>query len=83
MKFSRAVRSSTLLLVVAGTVGCGSVPPPAPTRDVRASRNTASCSSRDGSRDCYCGTCGCWSAATTCGCDRSNGELSCSPTARR
>ena len=83
MKFARAVRSSTLLLVVVGTVGCETTPPPLPDPKPRASRNPVSCTSRDGSRDCYCGTCGCWSAATTCGCDRSNGELSCSPTASR
>ncbi len=83
MKFARAVRSSTLLLAVAGTVGCSSVEPLPPIAKARASRNLASCTSRDGTRDCYCGTCGCWSAATTCGCDRSNGELSCSPTASR
>jgi hypothetical protein len=82
MKFARAVRSSTLLLVVAGTLGCGSTPPPVPTPKPRLGK-VASCTSRDGARDCYCGTCGCWSAATTCGCDNSNGELSCSPTVRR
>jgi hypothetical protein len=83
MMFARAVRSSTLFLVVAGTLACGSTPDPIPTPVARAPRKVASCSSRDGARDCYCGTCGCWSAATTCGCDKSNGELSCSPTASR
>lgn len=81
MEFARTVRSSTLLLVVAGTLACGSTPPPLPAQASR--KVVASCSSRDGTRDCYCGTCGCWSAATTCGCDRSNGELSCNPTASR
>jgi hypothetical protein len=83
MKFARAVRSSTLLVAVTGILGCGAVEPTLPASNSRASRKVASCFSRDGSRDCYCGTCGCWSAATTCGCDRSNGELSCSPTASR
>lgn len=83
MKFARAVRSSTLLVVVAGTLGCSAVPPPLPPAKSRVAGKVASCASRDGARDCYCGTCGCWSSATTCGCDRSNGELSCSPTASR
>jgi hypothetical protein len=83
MMFTRAVRNSTLFLVVAGTLACGSTPPPRPTSPPKVARKVASCTSRDGVRDCYCGTCGCWSAANTCGCDRSNGELSCSPTATR
>jgi len=83
MKFARAVRSSTLLVVAAGTLACSAVPPPLPPAKNRVAGKVASCASRDGARDCYCGTCGCWSTATTCGCDRSNGELSCSPTASR
>ena len=34
-----------------------------------------SCSSRDGTKDCFCGSMGCWRTESDCGCDSGIEEL--------
>ncbi|GAB4191601.1 MAG: hypothetical protein Tsb002_20430 [Wenzhouxiangellaceae bacterium] len=34
-----------------------------------------SCSSRDGTKDCFCGSMGCWRTETDCGCDSGGGGI--------
>lgn len=67
--FASEVRRGTLLLTLVMGLGCGSAPPPVPSK--RQAGAQVSCSSRDGAKDCFCGQCGgaCWRTATTCGCE--------------
>jgi hypothetical protein len=89
---AKTVCLSLFFIVSLGAVGCGSavmepsLPPEGvaveyfePGTSVSESGEVeaaVSCSSKDGNKDCFCGSCGCWRTQTDCGCSSGGATLS-------